>query len=182
MGPTERNKVAQRSSFPERSTAQYLRVIFLWAPWRWRKELLLLTAIVVIIISVIQTFGGAWAVVGVSAALGMILPPWSEHMKALAWNLATPHLLRSGLHHARIENRSGRKPILLRITGETFGQRARLWCPPGISAEQIRAASDILRSACCAADICIIRDERRSQIVTVYIIREPGRFDRADRY
>jgi hypothetical protein len=96
---------------------------------------------------------------------------WSEQLSAFRWYLLTPHLLRSGLYQAWIQDRKGRQPLILRVRREPFGERVRLWCPTGLCAEDLHNKRAVLRAACRAADIRIIRDEQHSQIVTVDIIR-----------
>jgi hypothetical protein len=141
--------------------------------WVWRKELALGAGIAVLFAVVVRTSGIAWAVVGLSAAVGAFSPPWSSHMKAFAWQLITPHRLRAGLYHARLHNRHGRRPVIIRVTGEPFGERVRLWCPAGVSAEDIHAEKDVLRAACWAADVRVTRDEQLSHLVIVDVIRRP---------
>jgi hypothetical protein len=139
--------------------------------WTWRKEFGLLACATALFVAVAGTFGVPWAVLGLSAMLGALSPPWSERLTAFGWQLITPHLIRSALYQARIQNRSGRRPMILRVSPEPFGQRVSLRCPPGVCAEAIQAARRILRAACRAADVRVTRDERRSHIVTVDVIR-----------
>ena len=106
-----------------------------------------------------------------AAMIGAPPRPWTERLSALVWQLATPHLLRSGLYQAGIQNRSGMRPVIVRVTREPFGERVRLWCPAGIAAEELLSARAILRAACRAVDVQIIRDEKRSHVVTVDVIR-----------
>ena len=98
-------------------------------------------------------------------------PSWTECLTALFWELVTPHLLRSGLYQARIQDRDGRRPVIVRVTREPFGERIRLWCPPGTSAEDLRAARELLKAACSATDVQVTRDEQRPQMVSVDVIR-----------
>jgi len=139
--------------------------------WRWRYELVLITALALIVTIFVHTLGVALTIIAASAAIGMLSPPWSERMTALAWHLVTPHLLRTGMAQARIHNRNGRQPFIVRVTREPFGERIRLWCPAGTSAEDISSVRATLRAACWAADVRIWRDEQHSQIVTVDVIR-----------
>ena len=143
--------------------------------WNWRYELALLTGVGFVAAILASTLGIGWLVIGASAAIGALSPPWSERLTAFAWHLVTPHLLRSGLVHARIHNQRGRRPFILRVTRQPFGQRVRLWCPAGTSAEDISAARGTLRAACWAADIRVWRDEQHSQMVTVDVIRRRDR-------
>jgi hypothetical protein len=139
--------------------------------WHWRYELALVVALVLIVTVFVNTFGAALTIVSASAALGALSPPWSQRLAALAWHLVTPHLLRTGLAQARIHNRNGRQPCITRVTRQPFGERIRLWCPPGTCAEDISDAKATLRAACWAADIRVWRDEQYSHIVTVDVIR-----------
>jgi len=164
----------------ERALVPHRRSSLPGLAWAWRKELVLAAGIAVLFAIVVRTSGIAWAVVGLSAAVGAFSPPWSEQMKALAWQLITPHRLRAGLYHARIHNRHGRRPVIIRVTSEQFGERVRLWCPAGISAEDIHAEREVLRAACWAADVRITRDEQRSHLVTVDVIRRPAGIEPTD--
>jgi hypothetical protein len=161
----------------ERALVPHRRASLPGLAWAWRKELALGVGIAVLFAVVLRASGLAWAVVALSAAVGAFSPPWSEQTKAVAWQLITPHRLRAGLYHARIHNRHGRRPVIIRVTSEPFGERVRLWCPAGISAEDIRAEADVLRAACWAAGVRVTRDDQRSQLVTVDVIRHPERIE-----
>lgn len=164
----------------DRLTTPRRRASLLGLVWAWRKELALAVGSAVLLVVVIRTSGIAWAVVGLSAAVGALSPPWSEHLRAFWWRLITPHRLSAGLYHARIYNRSGRRPMIIQIASEPFGERVRLWCPAGISAEDVYSAREVLRGACWASDVRVTRDQRRSQIVTVDVIRRPDDIQPSD--
>lgn len=154
-----------------------------WLPgliWAWWKEFVLAAGIAALFLAVVHASGIVWAVVGLSAAAGAVSPPWSRQLKAFGWRLITPHRLRAGLYQARIQNRSGRRPMIVRVTGEPFGERVLLRCPAGISAEDIAAERDTLRAACWAADVWVSRDEQRSHLVTVDVIRRPDDIEPSD--
>lgn len=139
--------------------------------WRWRKELPLLACVAIVCLEAWRLSGIVGAIVGLSAMVGMFSPPWSSRLTAFAWQLITPHLLRSGLYQAHIQNRSGMCPLIVRVTREPFGERVRLWCPPGVAPEDLISARAVLRAACWATDVRITRDQKRSQMVTVDVIR-----------
>lgn len=141
--------------------------------WSWRKELALLGYAAILFIAVVRTFGTAWTIIGTSATVCIFPSSWFERLTAFAWQLITPHLLRSGMYQARIQNRDGRQPVIIRVTSEPFGERLRLWCPAGTSAEDLHAARGILRAACRAADVKVTRDQQRSHVVTLDVIRRP---------
>jgi hypothetical protein len=141
--------------------------------WHWRKELAILALLTVLGIAVAETFGYPWLIAGLSIMAGAFSPPWSQQFRAWLWYLFTPHLLRSGMLHARLQNLHGQQPLIVRVTREVFGERVLLRCPPGVCAEDIEDARNILRAACHAADIWVTRDELRSHLVTVDVIRQP---------
>ena len=51
------------------------------------------------------------------------------------------------------------------------GERVWLWCRAGITAGDLEAARDILRSACWASDVRVVVNDRRSHIVVLEVIR-----------
>lgn len=130
--------------------------------WNWRRELGVMVAIAIVAIAVASSFGLPWLIVGLSILAGALSPPWSPQFRAWLRSLVTPHLLRAGLFHARIQNRYGRRPLIVRVTREPFGERVLLRCPPGVCAEDIEDAREILRAACRAADILVTRDTQRA--------------------
>jgi hypothetical protein len=141
--------------------------------WRWRYELILAAGLTLAIIFGVRTLGFDWSIVAASVLAGVCSPPWPGWVIACAWHVITPHRLRSGMAQARIRNSRGRQPRIVRVTSEPFGERIRLWCPADVSADQIRAARTILRSACWAADVSVAPDERHQRLVTVDVIRRP---------
>lgn len=129
--------------------------------------------------TVMRAFSITRATLGVPP-MGNAPPPWPERLAALGWQLLTPRLLRRGIYQARIENRSGVRPLIIGVTRKPFGERLRLWCPPGISAEDLHAAREVLRAACYAAYVRISRDDQRSDIVIVDVIRSHSEIGAGD--
>jgi hypothetical protein len=170
-GRSRRRREEELLDTLERAVTPRRRTLLPALIWAWRKELALAAGIAVLFVAVMRTSSLVWAVVGLSAAVGAFSPPWSEQLRAFGWQLITPHRVRIGLYQARIQNRSGRRPMIIQVTSEPFGERVRLWCPAGTSAEDIYAARDVLRAACWAADVRVARDEQRSHLVTVDVIR-----------
>lgn len=158
----------------ERSLAPRRRRSLAGTLWHWRRELGIVIVLGFMAIAVASSFGLPWLIVGLSVLAGALSPPWSPQFRAWLRSLVTPHLLRSGLFHARIQNRYGRRPVIMSVTREAFGERVLLRCPPGVCAEDIEDAREILRAACRAADIRVSRDNRRAHLVTVDVIRQPG--------
>ena len=145
------------------------------AAWRWRCEVMLGTVIAATLVMLVRALGAEWTVIWLSALAGAVAPPWPAPVTAAAWRIITPHRVRAGCAQARIHSRRGRLPLVMRTTSEPFGERVRLWCPAGTSAEDLRSARAILRAACWAADVRITRDDRHAHMVNVDVIRQrPG--------
>ena len=147
------------------------RIPVLGAGWRWRYELALVAGLAAVVGTLLYALGGEWTVICLSALAGVVTPPWPEPVMAAAWRIVTPHRLRSGFAKAGIQSRDGRPPFVVRTTSEPFGERVRLWCPAGTSAEDLRAARALLRTACWATDVRVIPDERHAHMVTIDVIR-----------
>lgn len=145
--------------------------------WRWRHETALVSGAVAAIAAAVSLLGAGTAVACTAGlmAISSLWPPGRRWLVAGAWWLVTPHLLHSGFVQARIQSRSGRVPFIWRTTREVFGERAHVWCPAGTSADDMRAARGILRAACWAADVQVMRHERHAHLVLIDVIRRgPG--------
>ena len=145
------------------------------AGWVWRHaaELLVLGA---------MAWAWSWtsARIGphesMAAALGLVLvvaavAPVRRVVLALVWCSVTHHRLHIGLVEVRATTRDGRLPLFLSVVPAPFGERARLWCRAGVSAEDIEDEVDRLRAALWCQDVRVIRDRRRSALVTVEVVR-----------
>jgi hypothetical protein len=141
--------------------------------WWWRYELAILISLVAGTTLLIRGVGIMATVIGASAAIGAAVgwPPAHRACKAAAWRIITPHRLRVGFAQARIHSSNGRLPTIIQTTMQPFGERVRLWCPAGTSAEDIRSARELLRTACWAGDIRVTCDRRHVHLVTVDVIR-----------
>jgi hypothetical protein len=143
--------------------------------WRWRYELTLMAGIAAVLTALVTVLGPKWGMITASAMAGVCSPPWPRPFAARVWCVITAHRLRCGLVQARVQTRRGRLPLILSTTPTPFGERVRIWCPAGITAEALRSARSTLRAACWAADVRVTRDNERSQRVTVDVIRQQPR-------
>jgi hypothetical protein len=147
--------------------------------WRWRYELLLLIAATAVLTGLAWRLGTEWTVIGTSTMAGAFGPPWPESVIARFWCLVTPHRLRAAFVHAHIHTTGGRLPMIVRTTPAPFGERVLVWCPAGVTPEDLEMAQTALRAACWACDVRFVRDPGRSHLVTVNVIRRrrglPGR-------
>jgi hypothetical protein len=144
--------------------------------WRWRYELALALGLAIGGGALALTLGIGWLIAaGATLALGTgglwAWPPGREFLVMRAWCVITAHRVRTGCMHAWIQSRDGRLPTVLRTTAEPFGERVRLWCPPGVTAADLEAARDVLSAACWARDVQVTRSNRHAHLVTLDVIR-----------
>lgn len=132
---------------------------------------MLAAALGAVLTALVRALGPEWGTVAASALAGVCSPPWPQPFAARVWCVITAHRLRCGFVQARIQSRRGRLPLILSTTPAPFGERVRVWCPAGTTAEAIKAARATLRAACWAADVRVTRDRGQSQRVTVDVIR-----------
>ena len=130
----------------------------------------------------VSSLVGDWPAVVVLAAVAGLLVWWPASRRVLAAVLGcvvTRHRLRTALVELRLTSRAGRLPVVVWLGPTPVGERVRLWCRAGMSAEDIADETDRLRSACFARDVRVVRDRRWSALVTVDVIRRdplgPGR-------
>jgi hypothetical protein len=137
--------------------------------WRWRTELAILTLTTAGLwrLAHLITYPWAGAVVGlVLAALAAL--PWTRRR---FWCVLTRHRIQKLCWEARLHTRTGRLPLILRISPTKVGERALLLCRAGICAEDFEDHIGELRAACYARDARVTRHSRWSQLVVIDIIR-----------
>jgi hypothetical protein len=144
--------------------------------WRWRYELTLATGLPAAAVALAARLGTRQALqvilaVTVLAAGAALWPATRHHLVARAWCVITPHRIRSGCAQAWIHSRQGKIPIVLLTTREPFGERVRLWCRAGTSAEDFASGRHLLVAACWAQDIQVKRSARYAQLVIIDVIR-----------
>jgi len=144
--------------------------------WHWRYELGLIAGVLLAAVSVGVILGPGWLIAMAAAmvatlAAALAWAPARRRLIARAWCVITPHRVRTGCTHAWIQTRDGRLPAVLYTAPADFGERVWLWCRAGITAGDLEAARDILRSACWASDVRVIVNDRRSHIVVLEVIR-----------
>lgn len=145
------------------------------AGWVWRHlpELLLVVLLVRFWAWASPRIGPQWTVAAI-AALGLAVFGWPVSRRAVlavGWCAVTRHRLHTALVEVRATTRDGRLPLFLAVMPAPFGERVRLWCRAGISAEDLADESDRLRAALWARDVRVTRDRRWSALVVVDVVR-----------
>jgi hypothetical protein len=144
--------------------------------WHWRYELGLIAGLILGTVGIGITLGPGWLIAVAAATMAIVAaalswPPSRQRIAARAWCVITPHRVRTGCARAWIQTRDGRLPVVLYTVPEHFGERVWLWCRAGITAGDLEAAREILRSACWASDVRVVVNDRRSHIVVLEVIR-----------
>jgi len=144
--------------------------------WRWRYELGLTGGVLLGTIGIGATVGLGWLIAATAAAMIILAaaPIWPRSRRRLiarGWCVITPHRVRTGCERAWIQTRDDRLPAVVYTVPADFGERAWLWCRARITSGDLKAARDILRSACWASDVRVVVNDRRSHIVVLEVIR-----------
>ena len=144
--------------------------------WHWRYEAGLLSGLAAVALASGYALGAVWLIALMATGLGLLAAslswaPTRQRLIARAWCVITPHRVRTGCAHAWVQSRDGRLPVVLYTTRADFGERVTLWCRAGITAGDLLAARDILRSACWASDVRVVASARYPHIVVLEVIR-----------
>ena len=141
--------------------------------WRWRTELILLTALAVVLrwLDIMITLIWAGIVLAVLVGLVLAVPHSRRFITRRFWCILARHRLHRLCYEARLHTRSGRLPLILWIRPTQVGERSWILCRAGICAEDFEAHTGELRAACYARDARVTRNRRWSHLITVDIIR-----------
>jgi hypothetical protein len=143
--------------------------------WHWRYELLIGAGLPGAALGVALMVGIGWLVAAASACAllttSMLWRPSRIRLIARVWCVVTPHRVRTGCRNAWVQSRDGGLPVVLFTRPTEFGERVLLWCRAGITADDIAAARDIIRTTCWARDVRVIQDERHRHIVVLEVVR-----------
>jgi hypothetical protein len=141
--------------------------------WRWRTEIVILTAASAAIVSLSRVVTFTWAGIILGAAVIVLLAvPWTRrYLTRRFWCILARHRIQKLCYEARLHTRAGRLPLVLWTRPTKVGERAWLLCRAGICAEDFEKHIGELRAACYARDARVTRNIRWSQLVTIDIIR-----------
>jgi hypothetical protein len=145
--------------------------------WRWRYEIAVAVAVPAAVVFLLAIMGWRWTMAD-GVVFGIFLsacPPVRRAIIARARCVVTAHRIRTGCAEAYLVSRRGALPLIYSTSPTPFGERVRLWCPAGILAADFESAAELLAAACWARAVRIVRDPERPHLVTVDVIRYPGR-------
>ena len=141
--------------------------------WRWRTELLTLSALAAAFWRLDTWTTLTWAAVILGGLLALVLavPHSRRFITRRFWCVLARHRLQRLCYEARLHTRSGRLPLVLWTRPTKVGERSWMLCRAGICAEDFDAHIGELRAACYARDARVIRNRRWSHLVTIDIVR-----------
>ncbi len=141
--------------------------------WRWRTELLILTAAGAAVLRLSRDMSLTWAAITLGGiVLGLLaIPGTRRFLIRRFWCVLARHRIQRLCYEARLHTRAGRLPLVLWTRPTKVGERAQLLCRAGICAEDFEAHIGELRAACYAREARVTRNRQWSQLVTIDIIR-----------
>jgi hypothetical protein len=141
--------------------------------WRFRTEAgtVATTAAAAWVLAVKLT--AVWmTVILIATALVMMVLPWTRRFAVRrAWCVLSRHRIQRVCFETRMHTRSGRLPLVLRITPTKVGERALIWCRAGICAEDFEAHAAEIAAACYARQARVEGNKRWAQLVHLDIVR-----------
>jgi hypothetical protein len=170
---THRRDEANLLAELERTLRPHRRATIVGYAWWWRYEISITLGLGIGVYVLASAVGTMTALIGV-AVTAMLLGPWPGTRRAViasAWRIITPHRLRAGFVQARIHDRGGRLPTILRTTQQPFGERVLVWCLADTSVADFQSAGGLLAAACWATAIRVTRDEGHTNLLTIDVIR-----------
>jgi hypothetical protein len=141
--------------------------------WRFRTELTVLAAAIAGAWHLALTLTVAWMAIILTASTVMItVLPWPRRfIVRRAWCVLSRHRIQRVCFETRMHTRSGRLPLVLRISPTKVGERALIWCRAGICAEDFEAHAAEIAAACLARQARIEGNRRWAQLVHLDIVR-----------
>jgi hypothetical protein len=143
------------------------------AIWRFRAELSALLAALAGTWELAKAVTATWAII-ITATLAVAVitvSPIRRLAVRRAWCVLSRHRIQRVCFETRMHTRSGRLPLVLRISPTEVGERALIWCRAGICAEDFEAHASEIAAACYARQVRIEGHRRWAQLVQLDIVR-----------
>lgn len=141
--------------------------------WRFRTELtaLLITVAGLWELAKAITLGWAVIILATVAAAVLTVPPSRRQVVRRAWCVLSRHRIQRVCFETRMHTRSGRLPLVLRISPTEVGERALIWCRAGICMADFEAHAAEIAAACYARQARIEANRKWAQLVQLDIVR-----------
>ncbi|MBL7491946.1 hypothetical protein I6A60_03565 [Frankia sp. AgB1.9] len=146
--------------------------------WRWRYETIAIIGCGAVVVGLLTAVGPWWtlAIILGTAAFAAVTPRLRAWAADRAWVVMVQHRVRVGCRNAWVHSRDGKLPAVLWTSARPYGERVVLWCPPGISFDDLEDARHLLAVACWATEVVVEPDPVRAHIVVLHVVRggKPG--------
>ena len=141
--------------------------------WRFRTELGALTTAIASAWELATAITMAWTLIvfGLAAMTILAVPQTRQLVARRAWCVVSRHRIQRVCFETRMHTRSGRLPLVLRITPTEVGERALIWCRAGICADDFTAHAPEIAAACLARQARVEGSKKWAQLVYVDIVR-----------
>src|SRR5215469_5391304 len=141
--------------------------------WRFRTELGALATTVASAWELASMITVAWTLIFFGLmAMTVLAVPWTRQLVIRrAWCVISRHRIQRVCFETRMHTRSGRLPLVLRITPTEVGERALIWCRAGICADDFTAHAPEIAAACLARQARVEGSKQWAQLVYVDIVR-----------
>jgi len=141
--------------------------------WRCRTELGILATVTASAWELARAITVGWTLIvfGLAAMTVLAAPPTRQLLVRRAWCVLSRHRIQRVCFETRMHTRSGRLPLVLRITPTEVGERALIWCRAGICADDFTAHAPEIAAACLARQARVEGSRRWAQLVYVDIVR-----------
>ena len=141
--------------------------------FRFRTELATLAATTAGGWELAKTITLTWAVVVLTiTATAVTVLPWTRRfIVRRAWCVLSRHRIQRVCFETRMHTRSGRLPLVLRITPTEVGERALIWCRAGICTADFEAHTPEIAAACYARQARVEGNKRWAQLLNLDIVR-----------
>src|SRR5689334_22057255 len=141
--------------------------------FRFRTELATLTVTAVGGWELAKALTALWAVLIFTVAAALVtVVPWTRRFAVRrAWCVLSRHRIQKVCFETRMHTRSGRLPLVLRISSTQVGERALIWCRAGICKADFEAHTPEIAAACYARQARVKGHPRWAQLVTVDVVR-----------
>ena len=141
--------------------------------WRFRTELATLITGVTGVWELDRLITLTWTVITLNTVTALVVAvPWARRqVTRRACCVLSRHRIHRVCYETRMHTRTGRLPLVLRITPTHVGERAIIWCRAGICREDFELNAAEIAAACYARQARIEGHKRWAQIVVLDIVR-----------
>jgi hypothetical protein len=153
----------------------YPRPSVLTVVWRWRAEIGLAAGTAAASWLLGPVLGWVVLLILALTAAGLVaaIPGTRRWIVAHGACTLTRHRLYAVLREIRATTRTGRLPLVMRVSPTPTGERAVLWLRAGVSVHDLQSHVEELRAGCWVPDVRVRRSRTWPQVVILELLRRP---------